>query len=183
MTLDASELRIAIDGTEIVSDASLRVGAGEIVGIVGPNGSGKSTLLRSFYRALRPQSGWVRVDGDDVWAMSARAAAQRTSAVTQESHGDFDLTVNELVAMGRTPHKGAFDRDSIEDRRIVDAALARVEMSAFTDRLFATLSGGEKQRVLVARALAQEPHVMVLDEPTNHLDIRAQLDLLSLIHI
>jgi iron complex transport system ATP-binding protein len=102
--------------------------------------------------------------------------------VAQEAPAEFDLTVTEVVAMGRTPHKRIHERDSLEDARIVADGLARVEMSEFSHRLFATLSGGEKQRVLVARALAQQSRVLILDEATNHLDIHAQLGLMELVH-
>ncbi|WNV87586.1 ABC transporter ATP-binding protein [Umezawaea sp. Da 62-37] len=174
-------LSVALGGTPIVSEANLTVGAGEMVGIVGPNGSGKSTLLRVIYRALRPEAGLVRVDGSDVWRLSARESAQRTAVVVQESGSDFVLKVADVVAMGRNPHKGPLDRDTGEDRRICAQALARTGVSALAGRDYDTLSGGEKQRVLLARALTQQPRLLVLDEPTNHLDIRFQLELLNLV--
>ncbi|MFD7658408.1 ABC transporter ATP-binding protein [Actinosynnema sp. NPDC059797] len=172
---------VALGGTPIVTEAALAVGAGEMVGIVGPNGSGKSTLLRAVYRALRPGAGLVRVDGSDVWELSARESARRTAVVVQESGSDFVLKVADVVAMGRNPHKGPLDRDTEEDRRICAQALARTGVSALAGRDYDTLSGGEKQRVLLARALAQQPRLLVLDEPTNHLDIRYQLELLNLV--
>nr|WP_198348023.1 ABC transporter ATP-binding protein [Plantactinospora sp. KBS50] len=174
-------MSVTLGNTPIVSGASLTVGAGELVGIVGPNGSGKSTLLRVIYRALRPAVGAVRVDRSDVWKISARESAQRTAVVVQETGADFTLKVADVVAMGRNPHKRALDRDTGTDRRICEQALDRTGMRAFAGRDFDTLSGGEKQRVLLARALAQQPRLLVLDEPTNHLDIRFQLELLALI--
>lgn len=172
---------VVIDSTTIVEDIDLVVEPGQMLGLVGPNGSGKSTVLRTIYRALRPAAGLVRLDDDEVWRLSARKSAQRSAVVAQEGTADFDLSVQEVVAMGRSPHKGMFERDSAEDVSIGFDALARVGMSAFGDRLFATLSGGEKQRVLVARALAQQTRVLILDEATNHLDISAQLALMELV--
>ncbi len=187
-TLNGADLRVVVDGlsvrlgnSPIVSEASLEVAPGELVGIVGPNGSGKSTLLRVVYRALKPAAGVVRVDGDDVWKLTARQSAQRTAVVVQESGADFTLSVADVVAMGRNPHKGPLGRDTAEDSRICAQALARTGVSHLVGRDFDTLSGGEKQRVLLARALTQQPRLLVLDEPTNHLDIRFQLQLLDLI--
>ncbi|MBI4941917.1 MAG: ABC transporter ATP-binding protein [Actinobacteria bacterium] len=181
MQVLVTALDLDLEGRRIVDGASLRADPGEIVGLVGPNGSGKSTLLRSVYRALRPAGGAVRVGADDVWSLSARDSALRTAVLAQENHSEFDFTVGEVVAMGRTPHKRLFDRESAADRDVVADALAKVRMTAFATRVFGTLSGGEKQRVLLARALAQGSSVLVLDEPTNHLDIAAQLELLELV--
>ncbi|MGB3438860.1 MAG: ABC transporter ATP-binding protein [Actinophytocola sp.] len=172
---------VTLGGTPIVSDAGLTVDDGEMVGIVGPNGSGKSTLLRVIYRALRPAAGVVRVDDHDVWQLTARQSAQRTAAVVQENGSDFSLTVADVVAMGRNPHKGPLDRDTAADHEICAQALARTGTTVLAGRDFDTLSGGEKQRVLLARALTQQPRLLVLDEPTNHLDIRYQLELLDLV--
>ncbi|MGH3872187.1 MAG: ABC transporter ATP-binding protein [Pseudonocardiaceae bacterium] len=177
MRLTVEDVTVTLDTTTIVTGAELVVETGEFVGLVGPNGSGKSTLLRTIYRALRPVLGVVRVGDDDVWDLSARASAQRTAVVVQESTPEFTLEVLDVVAMGRNPHKCPFDRDTATDQRICRDALERVGMSRFAERDFATLSGGEKQRVFVARAIAQESRVLVLDEPTNHLDIRFQLEL------
>jgi iron complex transport system ATP-binding protein len=179
--LSVAGITVVLDATTILADAELVVEPGEFVGLVGPNGSGKSTLLRTIYRALRPAAGAVMIGDGDVWDLSPRQAARRTAAVIQESTGDFDLTTLEVVGMGRNPHKRAFDRQTADDARICNEALARVGMQHAAQRDFATLSGGEKQRVLLARALAQESQVLVLDEPTNHLDIRFQLELLDLV--
>ncbi len=181
MKLTIEDVTVTLDSTTIITDAALTVETGEFVGLVGPNGSGKSTLLRTIYRALRPVLGVVRIGNDDVWTLSARASAQRTAVVVQESTPDFTLEVLDVVSMGRNPHKGPFDRDNTTDEHICRDALERVEMNEFAERDFATLSGGEKQRVYVARAIAQESRVLVLDEPTNHLDIRFQLELLDLV--
>ncbi len=181
MKLEVAAVAVAIAGKRIVHDVSLEVAAGSIVGLIGPNGSGKSTLLRAVYRMLRPAAGYVRLGSDDVWQLSARASAQRTGVVVQETPSDFAFTVAEVVQMGRTPHKGMLAGDTPDDAQIIASALERVQMRSFSERQFSTLSGGEKQRVLVARALAQQPKFLVLDEPTNHLDIHYQLEILELV--
>ena len=179
--LRGEEIHVAIDDTAILAGCSFDVVPGEVLGLIGPNGSGKSTLLRTVYRAIRPTTGAMWIGEDDVWNMTARQSAQRTAVVTQSASTDFQFSVAEMVLMGRGPHKGLLDRDTAHDRRVVAWALRAVDMTTFRSRVFATLSGGEKQRVLVARALAQESQVLVLDEPTNHLDAHAQLDLLELV--
>lgn len=179
VTIDT--VSVEIEGKRLVEDALFDLRPGEFVGLVGPNGSGKSSLLRAIYRVLRPSSGTVSLGGDDIWTLPPRAAALRTAVVGQERAGEFDFTVRELVLMGRTPHKGLLDNDSQTDHDIVAQSLFEVGMGHCAKRQFMGLSGGEKQRVLVARALAQRAPFLVLDEPTNHLDIRHQLELLELI--
>ncbi|WP_137150940.1 ABC transporter ATP-binding protein [Devosia sp. FKR38] len=179
--LSVEDLTIDIEGKRLVDQVLFDVQPGEFIGLVGPNGSGKSSLLRAIYRVLKPDAGRVVHLGDDVWKLSARDAARRTAVVAQERMGEFDFSVRELVQMGRTPHKRLLDGDSPADHAIVERCLAEVGMSHCATRSFLTLSGGEKQRVLVARALAQQALFLVLDEPTNHLDIRHQLELLALI--
>ncbi|MDX6718016.1 MAG: iron complex transport system ATP-binding protein [Solirubrobacteraceae bacterium] len=181
MNLQLRGVTVRIDGATLTSDCSLRVDAGEIVGLIGPNGSGKSTLLRTIYRVLRPASGTVLLGGDDTWQLPAREVARRSAVVAQEAPEGFDFTVEEVVLMGRGPHKRPLDRDDAVDHRLVAEALWQVGMSHLRARGFATLSGGERQRVLVARAVAQQAPILLLDEPTNHLDVRATLDLLELV--
>lgn len=171
----------AAGGRPILDRVGLALRRGRILGVVGPNGAGKSTLLRLIYRYLRPQAGQVLLDGADIWAMPARAVARRVAAVLQEQPTDFALTVREIVALGRAPHRQGLARGGARDAAIIDAALVRLRLTGFAGRSFGTLSGGERQRVMIARALAQEPELLVLDEPTNHLDIRHQLEALALI--
>ncbi|MEU9357675.1 ABC transporter ATP-binding protein [Streptomyces sp. NPDC048301] len=163
----------------LVRDVSLTASGGQVIGLVGPNGSGKSSLLRSVYRVLRPDTGTVRVDGDDAWTTPVRRLARTVAAVVQEPVADFDLAVREVVAMGRTPHKRLLDGTTAQDTALVEDALTAVDAIHLADRPFDRLSGGERQRVLIARALAQQPGLLVLDEPTNHLDIRHQLEVLG----
>ncbi|MEU7646602.1 ABC transporter ATP-binding protein [Streptomyces huasconensis] len=168
-------------GARLLDGVSLTVADGETVGIVGPNGSGKTTLLRCVYGALTPTAGRVLLDGDDLTALGAKARSRRVATVPQDGQAGFDLTVRQVVAMGRSPHKRFWEGDTARDEDLVEAALTRVGAEGLADRSFTALSGGERQRALVARALVQQPTVLVLDEPTNHLDIRYQLEILSLV--
>ncbi|WP_299381175.1 ABC transporter ATP-binding protein [uncultured Kiloniella sp.] len=180
--LEAKDLSWGPKGQpDLLSNISFRAAPGRVLGIVGSNGAGKSTLLRLLYRFHQPRTGQVLIDNEDLWAMSPRSAAQRIAAVLQEQPTDFALTVWEIVALGRTPHRRGFSQVGSEDKAIIENALATLGLLSFAKRSFGTLSGGERQRVMVARALTQEPHVLILDEPTNHLDIRHQLEVLSLL--
>ncbi|AEN14037.1 MULTISPECIES: ABC transporter ATP-binding protein [unclassified Streptomyces] len=175
MRLDIEGVSVEVAGTRLVDEVTLGAATGTFVGLVGPNGSGKSTLLRCVYRARRPDAGVVRVESEDVHRMAPRAAARLLAALPQESAADFDFTVTEVVAMGRLPHR---ERTAAGDRQIVLRSLEQAGVAHLATRGFLSLSGGEKQRVLIARALTQQPRVLVLDEPTNHLDIAHQLDVL-----
>ncbi|MFJ6746606.1 MULTISPECIES: ABC transporter ATP-binding protein [unclassified Streptomyces] len=181
MHLEITGLSVEVAGKRLVHDITLAAGSGRLVGLVGPNGSGKSTLLRCVYRALRPAAGDVRLDGTDLHAMDAREGARLLAALPQEAGTEFDFTVAEVVAMGRLPHQRGSGRASAADTEVCARSLDRVGAGHLSGRGFLSLSGGEKQRVLIARALAQEPRVLVLDEPTNHLDIAQQLEVLALV--
>lgn len=165
----------------VVDDVSLHVAPGEMVSVVGPNGAGKTTLLRTVYRAQRPTAGNVLIDGDDLWKLPRKRAAQRVAAVLQEMTTDFELTVYDIVAMGRTPYKRSFESDDATDREIITSSLTDLDIAELAQAPFGRLSGGQKQRVLIARALAQRTDAIVLDEPTNHLDLRHQHDTLRLL--
>ncbi|MFE2407205.1 ABC transporter ATP-binding protein [Kitasatospora sp. NPDC059408] len=181
MRIAVEDLSVALAGRTVVAGVHLVAEEGEIAGLVGPNGSGKSSLLRTVYRHLRPSAGRILLDGRELEGISPAESARHIAALPQERGGDFELTVREVVAMGRTPYKRAFAADDAEDHRVVADALVRVGMTEAAGRRFAQLSGGERQRVLLARALAQQPDVLVLDEPTNHLDVRHQVELLALL--
>jgi iron complex transport system ATP-binding protein len=166
----------------ILKPISFDLPPGGVLGVVGPNGAGKSTLLRLLYRYHAPTIGLVKVDGVDIWSVPAHKAAQTVAAVLQEQPTDFALTVREIVALGRTPHRKGFGGGAgARDTAIVQDALDQLGLAHFASRQLGTLSGGERQRVMVARALAQEPRLLILDEPTNHLDMRHQLEVLALI--
>jgi iron complex transport system ATP-binding protein len=181
MSLQLQDLAVDIAGRRIVTGIDLTVADHEFAGLVGPNGSGKSTILKAIYRVHRPSAGRVLLDRTDLLSLRPKNAARRIAVVAQETTSEFDFTVREIVMIGRTPHKGSFDRDTETDRSIVDQAIERVGCEQLTYRRFNTLSGGEKQLILIARALAQEADHLILDEPTNHLDIHHQVEILELV--
>ncbi|MCM3713768.1 ABC transporter ATP-binding protein [Halalkalibacter oceani] len=180
MKIAVQNVTTTIQKRPIIQDMSLDVGSGECIGIIGPNGSGKSTLLKSIYRALPYDAGEIYVDRIDWAACSAKEAAKYMAVVSQEGAAQFDFSVEEMVLMGRSPHKKWFEADSDDDRRVVKRALEQVGLWEDRERSFITLSGGEKQRVMIARAIAQQAQILVLDEPTNHLDIHHQLQVMEI---
>jgi iron complex transport system ATP-binding protein len=181
MDLSLKNIGVTLDNKSIISGVSLDARNGEFIGIIGPNGSGKSTLLRTIYRVIKPDCGAILFDGMDLKKVKLTDSAKKMAVVGQFNHLNFDLSVLEMVIIGRSPHKGFLGADKAEDYEIALAAIHKVGMENYADRRFATLSGGEKQRVILARALAQQPQILVLDEPTNHLDIKYQLQLLSIV--
>ena len=170
-------LRLAYDGAEVLRGIDLRVDAGEIVGIIGPNGSGKSTLLRALSGALRPSAGHALLQGQDVADMRARDRARTIGVVQQQASATFAFSVADMVAMGRHAHIGLLGGMTSEDRQAVQWALEHTDCERLADRPITELSGGELQRVVIARALAQQPGALLLDEPTNHLDLNHQLEI------
>jgi iron complex transport system ATP-binding protein len=179
MGLELDQVTVEIAGRRLIDRLDLQVRTGEVVGVVGPNGSGKSTALRCIYRALTPVGGTIRLDGRELSALSIRETAREVAALTQQGGSDFDYTVAEIVALGRTPHKRGNDPLTDAEQRICRLAMEETDIIDLADRGILGLSGGERQRVLVARALVQEPSFLILDEPTNHLDIRHQTRLLG----
>jgi len=165
----------------VLDGVSLSIERGVIVGLLGPNGSGKTTMLRLLSGTLKPASGRVTLDGADVGALSRRNLARRIAVVPQETHSAFDFTALEIVLMGRYPHLGAFELEGATDLGIARDALAATGTSGLEARRFATLSGGEKQRVVIAGALAQASDVLLLDEPTASLDPGFQLEIAALL--
>ena len=181
MNITAENIKMKIGDNEILKGVSIDSKNREFVGIIGPNGSGKSTLLKSIYRILKPNDGCIKLGDMDISKMSIKESAKKMAVVSQHNYYNFDFTVKEVVSMGRSPHKKNLERDNIEDFEIVKESLQKVGMSEFSNRSFSTLSGGEQQRVILARALAQKTPCLILDEPTNHLDIKYQLSLLNIV--
>lgn len=170
-----------LGGTEILHGVEIHIHKKELIGLLGPNGSGKSTLLRCIYRTLKPTDGAVFLDGKPIEEYSYKESARRISVLAQHNYYNFEFSVEDVVMMGRAPHKRALDRDTREDYQLVSKCLKMVGMDSFRQRAFSTLSGGEQQRVILARALAQQTPCLILDEPTNHLDIKYQIRLMNLI--
>ena len=181
LRLEIQDLSFSYGEKTAIGPISLQVDRGEFVGLIGPNGSGKSTVLKNVYRALTPDSGSILLDGENLLAMSYRKSARKLAVVGQENEVPFDFLVEEIVAMGRSPHKRLFDIDDAHDKAIVHHALEHLGMENLGRRSYQSLSGGEKQRVLLARAIAQESDFFILDEPTNHLDISYQMQIFDFI--
>ena len=181
MNIQTDNIQVSFGSKTILQDISLDIRNKEFVGIIGPNGSGKSTFLKCLYRVLQPNHGKIFFDGTEMSSLSHRDTALKMAVVAQHSTVNFDFSVLEMVLMGRSPYKGLLDRDQIDDYEIARHALAQVGLSDFESRNFNTLSGGEQQRVILARALAQRTECLVLDEPTNHLDIKYQLELMTIV--
>ena len=181
MNIQTDNIQVSFGSKTILQDISLDLRDKEFVGIIGPNGSGKSTFLKCLYRVLQPNHGKIFFDGTEMSSLSHRDTALKMAVVAQHSTVNFDFSVLEMVLMGRSPYKGLLDRDQIDDYEIARHALSQVGLSDFESRNFNTLSGGEQQRVILARALAQRTECLVLDEPTNHLDIKYQLELMTIV--
>ncbi len=181
MYISCKQLAVELGGNLILKQIDADFEAQKFIGVIGPNGSGKSTLLRSIYRVLTPKSGNIYLEDKPLKDYSYKQSARKMAVVSQHNYYNFEFKVKEVVLMGRSPHKRNMERDNAEDYRIVDESLAQVDMADYKERSFSTLSGGEQQRIILARALAQRTDCLILDEPTNHLDIKHQLHILDLV--
>ncbi|MFT3875085.1 MAG: ABC transporter ATP-binding protein [Propioniciclava sp.] len=181
MLIETRDLTKTLGGNEILKGIGFEAEGRQTIGVIGPNGSGKSTLLKCIYRVLEPSGGAVWIDGRPITDLPPKQTARQLAVVAQHNHVSFDFTVLDIVMLGRAPHKRMLDRDTGEDYAIARESLAAVNLAGFEERSFATLSGSEQQRVILARALTQQTPCLVLDEPTNHMDIRYQLQLMTLV--
>ena len=178
--IKAQNICVSINDKEIVHNLSLEIPEGKVTAIIGPNGCGKSTTLKALSRIL-PYKGSVTFKGSEMSALSQREFAKSLAILTQSPQAPSDLTVNDLVEMGRFPHRGFLGRGGKDDKEHVEWALTQTGVIAMRNRLLNTLSGGERQRAWIAMALAQRPEVLLLDEPTTYLDICHQLEIMQLI--
>ena len=179
--LTATNVSWSVDGKHILAGVEVKVPTGSFTGLLGPNGSGKSTLLRGLTRLGELDEGVVHIGSDNVHELPRRALARRLALMEQRSDTDIDLDVLDVVLLGRTPHRTVWQTDSVTDIDIAMYQLERVDLAHLAHRRWHTLSGGEQQRVHLARAMTQEPSLLVLDEPTNHLDVGHSLQLLAMV--
>lgn len=181
MDVKIKNLNITLSKKEIIKGLDLTVTGNKFVGLIGPNGSGKSTLLKTLYRVLKPTYGDIYIYGKNIESYSKKSSAKILGAVSQFNNINFDFNVIDIVLMSRSPHKSLLEKDTKMDYDIALNALSLVGMLESAQKSFNLLSGGEKQRVLLARAITQEPKILILDEPTNHLDIKYQLEVMNIV--
>lgn len=181
MKLSIHNITFCYNSVRALEEITFEVNEGEVLGVIGPNGSGKTTLLRCINLALKPKVGTVFLDGKNILELDRKEIAKNIGVVPQNSVIRFPFTVFDIVLMGRRPHSSRLGRETPKDVSIVRKAMEITNTLHLADRLIDEVSGGEKQRVIIARALAQEPKVLLLDEPTLHLDINHQLEILELI--
>lgn len=181
MTIKVKNIDVTIDGKRILENISAHFHEKKFIGLIGPNGSGKSTLLKCICRLLKDYSGEITYGSCNIKMISVKEMAREIAVVAQHNHYAFDFLVKDIVMMGRTPYQKALQSETKADGQLVEQMLDKVGLLDYKNQDYSTLSGGEQQRVILARALVQEPNILVLDEPTNHLDIHHQLDLLKLV--
>jgi iron complex transport system ATP-binding protein len=181
MVLTTRNLSCGYSRSAVFTDVSLQFRPGELFAILGPNGAGKTTLLRALARLVRPLAGTISLDNRDLWACRPTEVALALAFNPQVLAPDWPFRVREFVSLGRAPHRGWWRPLTSDDQRVIDRVLADLSLSSLRHRLVTELSGGEWQRVRLAKALVQQPRILLLDEPTAHLDPRFQLELLSIV--
>lgn len=181
MELTVKDIHVTLGKTPIVKGVDLTVKDKQSVGIIGPNGCGKSTLLKAIYRVNPIESGSVLLNNQDITKISSKEVAQHIAVVGQFNEMAFDFSVQDMVLMGRSPYKKMMEGYNEYDYELLEDTLRKTELYTLRDRSYLSLSGGEKQRVILARAIVQEPDLLILDEPTNHLDIKFQFEVLDLV--
>ena len=180
--MDIKDLKFVYSKKSVLDGVTFEIKQGEILGILGLNGCGKTTLLKNLNKNLEPDSGAIMLGDDDLSELSKRSIAQQVAVVPQGNEIKFAFTVNDIVSMGRIPFLSTFSGESSEDLKIIDDAIAMTGLEEYRDRHINTMSGGERQRVIIARALAQTPKIILMDEPTLHLDINTQFEVLDLVY-
>ena len=180
--IEVKNLSFSIENRKIIQDISIVVNKSQFVGIIGANGSGKSTLLKNIYRFFKYDSGDIKLKNIELYDYSSKNLAKEMAVLAQKQNMNFDFSVEEIVEMGRYAYKNSiFEVEKNKNSEFVGNALNAVGMYNMKDRSFLSLSGGEMQRVLIARALAQNTEILILDEPTNHLDIKYQIQIMKLV--
>ena len=177
--LSVDHLSWTVGDKQILNDISFTVKQGSFVGLIGPNGAGKSSLLRCLYRVNEPSTGAIELFGKNIWHHSIKANARKVAVILQEHSDQMGLRVHDVIAQGLTPHKKLFEFDSAADKKKIVDAIEMLDLQTLAHEPYAHLSGGEKQRVMTARAMVQSPQLLLMDEPTNHLDVHYQIEILK----
>ncbi|MFO7928600.1 MAG: ABC transporter ATP-binding protein [Candidatus Humimicrobiaceae bacterium] len=180
--LKVKNLNFSYDGNEVLRDVSFNVRQGSFISILGPNGSGKSTLINILSKVLKKFEGNITINSKSLDLLRPKEVAKLVAVVPQSTSPSFNFSVKELVSMGRYPYSSRFEAISNKDSQFIDEVMEKVKISEFAERKYNELSGGEKQRVIIAQALVQDTPILLLDEPTAHLDINFQIELLELFH-
>lgn len=180
-SIEVKNLKFGYRESLVLKGLSFNIKKGEFVSIIGPNGSGKSTLLKTLNNLYKPNSGDILIEGKNVEDYSKRDLAKIVGFVPQDTTIDYEFTVEDIIMMGRHPYKGRFQKEDKIDYKIVNDVMEMTNTLKFKDSLITEISGGERQRVIIAKALAQNPSIILLDEPTSHLDINHQIELLNLL--
>ncbi|CEP42195.1 ABC transporter ATP-binding protein [Paraclostridium sordellii] len=179
--ISCKNLKVGYEEKIIIENLSLNIKKGEVVSIIGPNGCGKSTLLKSLSRMIKPVSGDIYIQSENIKSLKNKAISQKVCLLSQHNDAPGDLTVEELVYFGRIPHKKWYESKSKSDEELVNWAIENTGLTIYKNTPISSLSGGERQRAYIAQALCQKPDVLLLDEPTTYLDISYQLELMELV--